>query len=66
MKHIIIEYDGDEFLPEEINDAIEKTQKRICEDHLEYDKIICHIGALRGEIIRFLAANGKMIEEKKK
>ena len=60
--NIKIEYESETLLPPEIFEKFNDCKRWILRDHLEYDKIICHIDRLCGEIIRWLSENRKYEE----
>jgi len=52
---IKLEYESDTLLPEEMMNKFNEMQRRILECRYENDKIICHIGWLRSELIHWIA-----------
>jgi len=46
-----LEYESEKVLPEELSEIIKKLELNILRDRNESDKILCHIGHLRYDLV---------------
>jgi hypothetical protein len=63
MNDITIKYKSNSFLPISIGNALKQMEKNILNSKYENDKIICHIGQFKYDLIKFLSTNGIMEKE---